>query len=162
MVFSFILKIYLTTNLHKYVISNAIDMYIRQCHMFIIHNQFFKKIFRRKRRIFELLMSFSSQTLFIMSTVRKVRLNKLLVYRSEIFVGQIQQTPWPHHHHVVHKRKKVKTKMVSKKCFWNKTFLLCTNFLFCVFTNFSFKNVMFMFKIIFVRVLGVNDFIKNR
>ena len=121
-------------------------MYIRQCHMFIIHNQFFKKIFRRKRRIFELLMSFSSQTLFIMSTVRKVRLNKLLVYRSEIFVGQIQQTPWPHHHHVVHKRKKVKMKMVSKKCFWNKTFLLCTNFLFCVFTKFSNKNVMFMFE----------------
>ena len=158
MVFSFILKIYLTTNLHKYVISNAIDMYIRQCHMFIIHNQFFKKIFRRKRRIFELLMSFSSQTLFIMSTVRKVRLNKLLVYRSEIFVGQIQQTPWPHHHHVVRKRKKVKMKMVSKSVFEIKHFC-CVPIFYFVFSPSSHTKTLCLCLKNSVRVLGVNDFI---
>ena len=106
----------------------------------------FQIIFSWNRRWFELLMIFSSQTLFIMSTVRKVRLNKL-------FSTQKWNICWPNSTDAVAtpsscgtKKKESKNEDGFKKCFWNKTFLLCTNFLFCVFTKFPYKNVMFMFK----------------
>ena len=106
----------------------------------------FQIIFSWNRRWFELLMIFSSQTLFIMSTVRKVRLNKL-------FSTQKWNICWPNSTDAVAtpsscgtKKKESKNEDGFKKCFWNKTFLLCTNFLFCVFTKFSYKNVMFMFE----------------